>query len=88
MTRAVVMIVRAKQAAENGVDYSPRTGATCPSCGKKARIYSTKPWEGTARIRYHRCENTACVLHALGVTIKSVEVDVVDPNGANISFKE
>ena len=66
-----------KQEAENGVDFSPRTGALCPSCRKKAKIYSTKPWEGSARVRYHLCENGACVLCAMKVTIKSIEVDGV-----------
>lgn len=77
MTRAAARIVLVKQEAENGVDFSPRTGAICPSCGKRSKIYSTKPWDGSVRLRYHRCENSACVLCAMGVTIKSIEVDGV-----------
>ena len=70
------MIALAKQKAENGVDFSPRRGALCPSCHGRAKIYSTKPWEGSVRVRYHRCENTRCCLNTMGVTIKSIEEDV------------
>lgn len=64
-----------KQSAEAGVDYSPRTGALCPACGSKAKSYRTLPWEGSSRIRYHRCANPSCLLNAIRQTIKSVEVD-------------
>lgn len=75
MTRATAMIVLKKQEAENGVDYSPRYGALCPACGNRARIYSTKPWEGITRTRYHYCETAGCFLNAMRVTIKSIEVE-------------
>ena len=68
-------IVLAKQQAADGVDYSPRYGALCPWCGKKARITATRPWDESTRIRYHRCESSECVLSALRVNIKSVEAD-------------
>ena len=68
-------IALVKQEAADGVDYSARHGALCPWCGKKARIVSTRPWEDTTRIRYHRCEESECVLSVLQVSIKSVEVD-------------
>jgi hypothetical protein len=72
----------AKEKAENGVVFSPRTGATCPFCGRKRiRIYSTKPWDGRNRIRYHRCQNPVCLLHKMDQTIKSVEEDIVDDTG-------
>lgn len=77
MTRATAMIVLKKQEAENGVDFSQRHGARCPACKSKARIYSTKPWEGSTRTRYHHCENGACFLCAMRVTIKSIEVDAI-----------
>jgi hypothetical protein len=61
--------------AEAGVDYSPRIGAVCPACGRPAKIYATRPWDGPTRVRYHHCRNTACLLCALGKSIKSVQVD-------------
>ena len=62
-------------AAQSGVDFSPKNGALCPACAKRAKIYSTKPWEGNLRVRYHRCENERCLLCRIGATIKSVEMD-------------
>ena len=65
----------ARQVAANGVDFSPRTGATCPWCGRETKITKTMPWDETIRIRYHRCRNKRCVLAVMGVSIKSIEVD-------------
>lgn len=73
-----IKIVEAREAAASGVDYSPRLGAICPWCGKRAKIYKTLPWEDRVRVRYHRCENVACVVGALRLTIKSIEVDTVE----------
>jgi len=78
LTQATALIVLKKQEAENGVDYSARHGALCPACREKAKIYSTKPWEGSTRTRYHHCINVACYLCAMKVTIKSIEVDPVE----------
>ena len=50
--------------AEAGVDYRARTGATCPACGRRLPIYKTMPWDGTVRIRYHRCQTAGCLLAA------------------------
>lgn len=61
--------------AEAGVDFSPRTGAQCPGCGRTARIYKTMPWDGPVRVRYHRCSNPACLLATVARSIKSVQVD-------------
>lgn len=72
-----VKIVTAREAAAGGVDYSPRHGARCPWCNRRAKIYKTMKWEGSTRIRYHRCENNLCLLNQLGMTIKSVEEDLV-----------
>ncbi len=74
---SVTRIVEAKEQASAGVDYSPRLGARCPWCENRARIYKTMAWEDNTRIRYHRCENGRCVLSAMGVSIKSIEVDTV-----------
>ena len=71
------LVSKAREKAAAGVDYSSRTGALCPFCGKKAKIYRTTPWDGTTRTRYHRCRNTKCLIASLGITIKSVEEDRV-----------
>lgn len=63
--------------AEAGVDFSRRHGARCPSCGQTAKITCTKRWEGDTRIRYHRCQNPACILASSKTAIKSVEVDEI-----------
>jgi len=75
MTAVVKKIVLARQQAAAGVDYSPRRGASCPWCGHRCEITSTRPWEDNTRIRYHRCKNTSCPVSALNVNIKSIEVD-------------
>jgi hypothetical protein len=76
MNRAVFgKVAKAKELAENGVDFSPRHGARCPWCESKCRIYRTMPWDGNVRVRYHRCERSGCVIASLRVSIKSIEVD-------------
>lgn len=68
-------VAKVKEEAENGVDYSPRYGAACPSCGRPAKIYKTLPWEENTRTRYHRCRNPRCLVSSMGLTIKSIQVD-------------
>jgi hypothetical protein len=52
------------------VDYSPQYGAVCPVCHHGyAPVYTTRPWEGNLRIRYHAC--------VCGARFKSVERDMV-----------
>ena len=77
MNQSATMIVLAKRQAENGVDFTARRGAVCPWCQQRTRIYATRPWEGTVRIRYHRCENPACILARMQVSIKSLEEDLL-----------
>lgn len=72
---AVTKLVMARQTAATGVDFSTRRGASCPWCGRRARIVATRPWDETTRIRYHRCENNECPLGSMGVGIKSIEVE-------------
>ncbi len=71
------LVAKAREKAAAGVSYSSRTGALCPFCGKKAKIYRTTPWEGSLRVRYHRCQGTVCLIASLGITIKSIEEDRV-----------
>ncbi len=78
---ALGKIAKAKQLAENGVDYSAKHGALCPWCNKKTRIYRTMPWDGQVRVRYHKCERNGCVVHTLRVSIKSIQVDNGGDNG-------
>lgn len=74
MSTAAVAAALAK--ASEGVDYTARDGAVCPVCGsKKLKVYKTMPWEGAARTRYHHCKNRRCVLHKLGLSVKSIQVD-------------
>jgi len=62
--------------AQAGVDYSPRTGATCPCCkAENLRVETTKPWYGTMRVRFHVCANSRCLICTLGQRVKSIEVD-------------
>jgi hypothetical protein len=59
-----------------GVDFSVRHGAVCPSCGiGPLKTYCTKPWEGTTRIRYHKCANNDCLLCHINFSIKSIQAD-------------
>jgi len=71
-----IAIARAK--AAGGVDYSPRFGATCPWCGRRAKIYKTTPWEDNTRIRYHRCSKAGCVLATMNISIKSIEANLIE----------
>ncbi len=68
-------VAQAKRTAENGVDFSPRHGARCPWCGRRTRIYATRPWDGPVRVRYHYCQTPSCPMASMRVTIKSVQVD-------------
>lgn len=62
--------------AQAGVDYSPKTGATCPLCqSTNLRVRNTMAWEGTMRIRFHLCTTSGCLLAVLKQGIKSVELD-------------
>lgn len=73
---AVIAIIKdAKDKAENGVIYTSRNGAACPSCGKRLTVVTTRPWEETERVRFHRCTNNQCVLMHMHTSIKSVETD-------------
>ena len=74
-TTVTVYLVDMIAKAEAGVDYKPRTGAICPACGKSAKIFKTLPWDGNDRIRYHRCQQSGCILFSTRTTIKSVEID-------------
>jgi hypothetical protein len=61
--------------AQAGVDYSPKTGATCPCCkADHASVYKTMPWVGSMRVRYHKCQTSSCLISTIGVGIKSIEV--------------
>ncbi|EGJ50239.1 ogr/Delta-like zinc finger family protein [Desulfocurvibacter africanus] len=73
--QVLVLVADAKAKAEAGVDYSPRLGALCPLCGNKMRIGNSPKWRDGVKERYHKCENTACLICAMGLSVKSVQVD-------------
>jgi len=72
---ARLKLLDAVHQAENGIDYSARHGAACPYCGAKTKVYCTKPWEGSVRVRFHRCDNAGCLLRDMATSIKSVQVE-------------
>lgn len=58
--------------AEGGVDF--REGfAACPACGSRLKVKTTRPWDGSTRIRYHACKEDDCMLATIGQAIKSIE---------------
>tara|TARA_Y100001954_G_scaffold119941_1_gene129134 strand:- start:6157 stop:6390 length:234 start_codon:yes stop_codon:yes gene_type:complete len=61
--------------AREGIEYSPKNGATCPMCGKRCPVVSSPKWSGNLKVRYHRCTNRACVLCQVEASVKSVQVD-------------
>lgn len=73
----LTQIAAAKREAENGVDYSPKYGALCPWCNKKAKITRTAPWDENMRVRYHRCHEHGCVIAKMEISVKSIQIDTV-----------
>ncbi|UZP67728.1 ogr/Delta-like zinc finger family protein [Desulfovibrio mangrovi] len=72
------MIIALVAQAEGGVDYDRQRGmALCPACGKRAKVVTTRNWDGNVRLRYHKCMNKQCLLYRTGTTIKSIEVDAL-----------
>lgn len=70
------LLARAKEISQAGVDYTPRYGAICPWCGtKKLPVARTMPWDGSTRVRYHKCPGKSCIISKLGIGIKSIEED-------------
>jgi len=74
------VVATAMALAEAGVDYTSRHGALCPYCGKRAKVRTTRPWDGPARVRYHVCANPRCLLCQYGKPIKSIETEAVSAN--------
>ncbi|MCK9324566.1 MAG: hypothetical protein M0P69_03630 [Bacteroidales bacterium] len=70
----IATVAAAIEMAGQGVDYTPKSGAVCPWCGKdRIPVYCTKPWSGDVRIRYHHCNNPECILYRLNTGIKSLQ---------------
>jgi len=75
LSRLVVAhIATAEEAVAGGVEYNRRDGAACPVCGQRLYVQTTRPWDGSTRIRYHRCRNRRCVVSVLG-PVKSIETE-------------
>ncbi|MEJ2691376.1 MAG: hypothetical protein P8130_15830 [Deltaproteobacteria bacterium] len=72
----LIRMKEAKEAAGNGVDYSPQFGAVCPFCKTpRAHVRASLPWENNMKIRYHLCANRQCPMQQLNITIKSIQED-------------
>lgn len=71
--KAIVAIVAKARA---GVEYGIN-GAACPCCGERALVHTTTKKRGIC-VRYHKCKNPKCLLHQLGVDIKSVQATFDD----------
>ncbi len=74
--KALKELADVTEVAKNGVDYSPKIGAICPSCETpRTPVVGSLPWDGDCKIRYHKCKNPDCPFSVLGITIKSIQVD-------------
>lgn len=75
---AIALVKRAKQRADQSVDYSPRYGAVCPVCGAaNLKVITSRPWEDNIKVRFHKCRNRECLLYWKGTSIKSVQIDEI-----------
>lgn len=73
---AIALVKRARQRADQSVDYSPRYGAVCPECGTtNLKVITSRPWEDNIKVRFHKCRNPECLLCWMGTSIKSVQID-------------
>ncbi len=80
MGEDVLEFAAAVAIARNGVDYSPRLGAVCPSCGtERALVTGCTAWDSGYKVRYHKCRNKVCPMAVANVSIKSIERDYVTP---------
>lgn len=71
----MVLLAKAKEKADQSVDYTPKYGAICPECGKKRLpVITSRGWAGDSKVRYHRCPNKpGCILAVMETSIKSVQ---------------
>lgn len=70
--RGAKALALARHLAATGVPW--RHGAAlCPLCGKRLHTISSGQRDACPRVRYHKCRNAACLMAALGLSIKSVE---------------
>lgn len=71
----VALIAEAKAKCEVGVGYHSRHGAVCPVCQtKRIPIFSSPRWRDGIKVRYHKCTNPKCLVCAMGLTVKSIEL--------------
>lgn len=78
MTKAqvVAIVAKAKERADQSVDYTHRYGAVCPECGeRRMKIVGSKPWQGGFKVRYHKCGNIegGCLLAIMQTSVKSIQ---------------
>lgn len=78
MGRDVMKFADLVALARDGVDYSPRLGASCPACGTiRTKVTHSCRWEDGCKIRYHKCGNGNCPISVANISIKSIEKDYV-----------
>lgn len=72
----IIQIAQARAKCEYGVEYKPRQGAICPVCqAVRMSIFSSRRWKDGIKVRYHKCNNPDCVACAIGLSIKSIELE-------------
>lgn len=72
----VRVVASALHEVKQGVNYSRRLGAVCPVCGTpRAKTIRSMPWADGVKIRYHRCANPGCLVFALQLTFKSIDIE-------------
>ena len=71
MNKAVILAALAK--AGDGTVFQAGEGAPCPLCGERAKVVGSPKWEGSVKVRYHRCVNSQCLLCVLNKNFKSIQ---------------
>ena len=70
---ATAFVLKIREKVSEGLVYDRKTGATCPVCHERLRVYCSRPWNGNVKVRYHWCANIECILHQFEIRMKSVE---------------
>jgi len=67
MSMRISKLVQYIHIADTGVDWHQKKGASCPVCGRRLRVVSTR-----GGIRYCKCPNAECPMAILNQNIKAV----------------
>lgn len=71
MNAAQFLLAKAAQ----GSRFRPREGALCPLCGHRAKVTGSPRWEGSFKVRYHKCTNPDCLFCRMEIGFKSIQED-------------